>query len=245
MQPDARAGFLRVFLPGRGVRRVRLFALLAVLSLLLAGCSGNADPAGTTETSSSSTTTSTGPPPKPVVYSDALHLLELPTMVPALSSTTSEVRTPTNGSGFGGGGGQGDDGPDGWEYQITQAANISNGQVHLWIEITETLVQSPLGFPPGEQPCTWFIVLELGADNDADVPCLSEPPGPINPGTKELVFDFVSTDLFQLEANETISLRFGRAAFGPSTTPSVYVLSGSADHDSRVQLTGLREAIEG
>lgn len=229
---------------------MRAAAVLALVALLLAGCSGNADPASDeTADLTTSTTTSTGPPPKPVVLSDTLHLLDPPTMAPSLPSGSSEVRTPTNGGGFGGGGGggggQGDDEVGAfWSYSLAQGANLSRGEVHLWIEITETLVNSPLNFPPGEPPCTWFIILELGADNDADVPCLSEQPGPINPMTKELVFSFTATSTVPLQANETISLRFGRSAFGPSTNPSVYVLSGSVDHDSRIQLNGLKEIVD-
>lgn len=226
---------------------MRAIALLAVLSLLMAGCSGNPDDGGSDATpSSSSTTTSTGPPPKPVVYSDTLHFLEAPSMAPALPLGSSESRTPTSGGfgGGGGGGGQNDDPTALWEYPLTNGANITGGEIHVWIEITEILVQQPLGFPPGETPCTWYLILELGADNDANVPCLSEPVGLINPGTKELVFSFLATDPYMLQANETISARFARSPFGISTEPSVYVLSGSTDHDSRAVLRGLQEAID-
>lgn len=231
-----------------GRRRVRAIALLAVLSLLLAGCSGDAGDSDDSPTTGSSTTTTTGPPPKPVVYSDTLHFLEAPNMAPALPVGSSEVRTPTNSfgsfGGGGGGGGQGDDEPNSlWEYKLTNGANLTGGEIHVWIEITETLVPSPFTFP-GQDACTWFVILALGADNEVDVPCLTEPPGPISPITKELVFPFLNTDTFSLQANETISVRFGRTAFGASMEPSVFVLSGSADHDSRIQIKGLQEVVD-
>lgn len=167
-------------------------------------------------------------------------------MAPLLPLGSSEVRTPTNsfGSFGGGGGGQGDDEPSSlWEYQITNDANLTGGEIHVWIEITETLVPSPFTFP-GQDACAWYVILALGADNDVDVPCLAEPPGPINAGIKELVFTFLNTDTLSLQANETISLRFVRTPFGTSMEPSVFVLSGSTDHDSRIQIKGLKEVVD-
>ena len=217
-----------------------------MLSLLLAGCSGGAADDAASTVSSSSTTTTTGPPPKPIVYSDTLHLLEAPAMAPALPVGGSEVRTPVDsfGSFGGGGGGQGDDGPTAlWEYPVNNGANITGGEIHIWIEITETLFPQPVSFPPGSSACTWYVTLDLGADNEANVPCLSESPGPISTGIKELVFTILNTDTISMQPNETVSLLFGRTAFGTSPEPSVYVLSGSVDHDSRLMAKGLKEEV--
>ena len=175
-----------------------------------------------------------------MVLSDTLHLLAPPDMAPALPEGSSEVSTPT--STFGGGPGQ-DENPAQWSYQLTGSGNVSNAVVTVWIEIVDTL------FPPAPNPtnpagssCAWYVSLALGADSQPRFACLSEPVGPINPGTKELVFALVGLDA-ELEQNETVTLAFGRNAFSPSPENSVFVLSGSAEHDSRIELKGLGEPV--
>lgn len=218
-------------------------ALFLVLAILLAGCSDGGDGSGSGSTASASMTT-TGPPPKPVVLSDTLHLLAPPDMAPALPSGSSETSTPTDG-GFGGGpGGGGQEGPQAeWTYQVTANSTVTSAEVHVWIEITDTLAPSPFQNPFDQgQQCTWLVVLEMGADGEPETGCLVEPPGPINPGTKELVFDVVGIGA-EMEAGETITLSFHRNAFSASAENSVFVLSGSEAHDSRAVLNGLEEPV--
>ena len=221
---------------------MRIVLALLLVALSLAGCSdggGSDDPADAPSVSA----TTTGPPPKPVVTSDTLHLLALPDMAPVLPEGSNEYSTPTMSGNFGGGGGgQGDDEPEGWSYEVQQATNVTGGEIRIWVEIVETMYQVP--DPRPDSTCTWILQLELGADNDADVPCLTEPAGPINPGTKELVFSFLATDAFELEQNETVFVRLDRRAFSLSTNNAVNILSGSEAHDSRVQLDGLKEIVE-
>lgn len=217
-------------------------ALLFVLAFALAGCS---DSGGSTDApiASSSSTTTTGPPPKPVVTSDTLHLLAPPQMALALPSGSSEVSTPatTGFNGPGGGGGGQDDPGAAWSYVVTAPSNVSGAQVNIWIEITETLVPSPFTNPT-QPACTWILVLELGADGEPEFGCLAEPTGPINPGVKELVFTFAGLGT-EMEVNETIHVEFRRTAFSASANNSVFVLSGSTDHDSRVKLNGFKDPI--
>lgn len=226
------------------MRKLLVAALLAA-SLALAGCSDSSDDTGSTgAATSSSTSTSTGPPPKPVVLSDTLHFLAPPEMAPALPDGSSETSTPAvsgfGGPGGGGGGQQDEQGPE-WTYVVGTAANVSNAEVHVWIEITETLVPSPFTNPT-QPACTWILFLQLGADDEGDMGCLTEPAGPISPGTKELVFNFVGLDA-ELELNETITASFFRTAFSTSMNTPVNVLSGSSDHDSRAILGGLKEPV--
>ena len=223
---------------------MRLAAALLVLAFALAGCSdGGGDDAPTPAGTQSASGSSTGPPPKPVPTSDTLHFLEAPTMAPAIPAGYGEVSTPASTGGFGGGGGGGQEAPAAeWTYKVQAPTNLTGGEVHVWIQITDTLVQFPDPRPDGG--CTWFLTLELGADSEVDVGCLTEPPGPINPGTKELIFPILSTDGYEMEANETILVRFDRAAFSASPENSVFVLSGSVDHDSRITLRGLKEPIQ-
>ena len=230
-------GFCRV---GRLRLPMRVLACLALAALLLSGCSsakgGDGKPAGVVSSSSSSTG-----PSIVVPTSDTLHLLAAPTMAPVLPEGSTEAQSPVTTGGFGGGGGgMGGQAGVNWTYAVNQSANVSKGEIHIWVKITDTLVQAVNPFSMTQ--CTWVLRLDLGADNSrAPVDCIAEPAGPINPGTKELVFNFIATDPFQLEAQETITARLTRNAFSPNAGNSVFVLSGSADHDSRLVLTGLKE----
>lgn len=229
--------------------RKSLLAAAALLMLALSGCSGGggdeAGGAGAGASASSSMTT-TGPPPKPPVTSDTLHLLAAPDMAVALPIGGSEQRTGTAGDfgGPGGGGGGGQDGPTAqWTYQMTGYSNVTTAEVHVWVEILDTLAPFPPNpFNANQQQCTWIVRLELGADGEPHFGCLAEPPGPINPGTRELIFDLVGLDA-ELELNETITLAFQRNAFSASPEDSVYVLSGTDEYDSRIVLAGLKEVV--
>lgn len=188
--------------------------------------------------------TSTGPPPKPPVLSDTLHLLAAPDMALVLPDGGSEQRTGTAGDfGGPGGGGGGQDGPTAqWAYQVGANSSVTAAEIHLWIEIVDTLTPFPPNpFQQGQQ-CTWMVQLALGADGEPHTGCLNDPPGPINPGTRELVFDLVGLDA-DLEVNETINFAFRRAAFSASPEDSVYVLSGTEKYDSRLVLAGLKEVV--
>lgn len=223
-------------------------ALAALLMLALSGCSGGSDDGGASSSSasSSSSMTSTGPPPKPPVLSDTLHLLEAPSMDLVLPAGGQEFRTGTAGDfgGPGGGGGGGQDGPPAqWTYQVTGYSNVTTAEVHVWVEILDTLAPFPPNpFNPNQQQCTWVVRLELGADGEPHFGCLAEPPGPINPGVRELIFDLVGLDA-ELELNETITFTFQRNAFSASPNDSVMVLSGTQEYDSRLVMTGLKEVV--
>lgn len=216
-----------------------LLALGAVLALALSGCSGGGSDAPSQPTGSA-TMTSTGPPPEPPVLSDTLHLLAPPEMALVLPEGSQESETGT--ASFNGPGGGGEDEPAAqWAYKVAGNSSVTSAEIHVWIEITDTLVQ-PVN-PFQGQSCTWVARLELGADGEPHTGCIAEPPGPINPGTKELVFQLVGLDA-ELEANETIVFTFRRAAFSASPEDSVMVLSGSAEHDSRLVLKGLKEVVQ-
>jgi hypothetical protein len=222
------------------VRLPALAASLALLALLVSGCSdGGSDDGGAAPTAS--LTSSTAPPPPPLPTSDTLHFLASPDMAPALPSGSSEVATPVTVGNFG----QGGQGPDAegaeWRHSVERPTNVSAGEVHLWIVVKETLFVAPDN--QAMPTCAWSLTVELGADVEAIEACLQEPPGPINPGTKELVFPLAIASAIELEANETITVRLERAGFSLSPNNAVDALSGSADHDSRIRLAGLREPI--
>jgi hypothetical protein len=221
------------------VANVRAFALLAVLAFLLAGCSGGGggdDPPAAV----SSTSTSTGPAPPPVPTTDTLHLMEAPAMSTVVP-TGSDVRTPV---GFANGGGFGQqDGPVArWAYQVSVPTNVTGGEVHVWVEIKEQMLDSPSS--PLNQQCTWRLTTGIGGDTQALTNCVNEPVGAISPGVKELVFTLVLQGPIELEANETITVTLSRSSFSPSPNNAVDALSGSAEHDSRVTLRGLKEPIK-
>jgi hypothetical protein len=177
--------------------------------------------------------TSTAPP---VPTSDTLHLLAAPQMAPRLPSGSTESATPVTVGNFG------QPGPQAgalWTYQVKEHTNVSAGEVHVWIDIKETLVDNP-GTPQQPQ-CTWRLTTAIGADIQPIRSCINEPAGPIAAGTKELVYTLVLESPVELEANETVSVRLDRSAFSPSPNNSVDALSGSADHDSRITLKGLKE----
>jgi hypothetical protein len=220
---------------------MRVLSVFLIGSLLLAGCASNDDSADGGKTTT--TTTTTGPPPAPVVTTDMLHLLEVPVLATALPASGSEIATPVPSGNFGGGGGGGGNNAPTWTYQVKTPVNVSTGEIRIWIRITETLVQSPAVFP-GQSSCTWVVRLELGVGNNMNVPCLTEPPGPISAATKELVFSFTGQSATQLETNETVSVRFERRAFSASTNQSpVFVLSGTPERDSHVKINGLKEPV--
>ena len=214
---------------------------IALLAVALAGCSdGGSDGGGAGATASASSTT-TGPPPKPVVLSDTLHFLAPPEMALVLPEGSAEVATGT-AMNFGPGGGGGGQPPAArWMYQVSENSTITNAEIHVWVEIRETLLQ-PVDPRNPQETCTWYVTLALGSDGEADTACLTEPPGPINAGTKELVFSLVGLGA-ELEVNETITFTFGRRAFSASPEDAVYVLSGSTEHDSRMVLKGLKEPV--
>ena len=216
---------------------MRLPAALLVAALLLAGCSGSGGkaPAGATPASSSSTT-STGPPPPPRPTSDTLHLLEMPRMAPALPSGGAEVATPV---GFANGGGAGA-AQSRWNYVVRHGTNITGGEAHIWVNVKETLIVTT---NPAQPQCTWQLTVLVGADNAPLNPCINEQAGTVQPGIKELVFPLTVDSPIQTEQNESISLGLARSGFSLSTNNAVDLLSGSSDHDSRLQLKGLAEEI--
>lgn len=222
--------------------RVPLLAAL-VVAAALAGCAGSTDDGSGPGPAASASTTTTGPPPKPIVYVDTLHLLDAPNMALALPDGGSEYETGTAGNfGPGGGGGGNNDGPPStWSYQLSGFSNVTGAEVQVWIDVKEQLVQTPPFFP-GQEPCTWYVQLALGADSEPERHCLTEPVGPIAAGIKMLSFNLVGLDA-ELEANETIELVFGRTVFSASQEDAVYVLSGTEEHDSRIVLKGLKEAL--
>ena len=215
--------------------------LLVLLASALAGCSGGGDEEPAAEAPLSLSSTSTGPPPKPLPTSDTLHFLAAPEMAPALPDGSAEVATPVTVSGFDNGG----QGPDNlgaeWRHQVERATNVSAGEVHIWIEVKETLLHTPDN--QVRPTCTWTITVALGADTNEIVGCIQEPPGPINPGTKELSLTLALTSPIELEANETITVRLERNGFSLSANNAVDAKSGSEAHDSRIRLQGLKEPI--
>lgn len=220
---------------------MRTAACLAVL-VALAGCSSDSG-GGDGETTTPSTSTTPPPPPPPMT--DTLHLGMVPAMTTAVPEGTTDISTPVPASGFGGGGGGGGGmgPPDAeWIYTLGQDQTVTGGEIHIWIEITETLVQ-PVNPFPGSQNCSWFVNLDVGISNSPDIACIAEPLGPINPVVKELVFEFTTDGAITVGGNETITLQFGRTPFSLSQNTPVNVLSGSKDHDSFVTLTGLNEIL--
>lgn len=220
-----------------GLRFAPALLAAALLALALAGCSGGSPDTGPSggPTSSSSTMASTAPP---VPTSDTLHFLAAPQMVPRLPSGSPETATPVTVGNFGQNGGPQPTGAE-WTYAVKAATNVTAGEVHLWINVKETLFDSP-GTPQQPQ-CTWRLTTSIGADVPPIVSCVNEPAGPINPGTKELTYPLVLDASVELEGNETIRVRLDRSAFSLSPNNSVDALSGSADHDSRILLKGLKE----
>jgi hypothetical protein len=219
---------------------MRVLAMLTLLAALVAGCSGG-DPDDGSPAPVVSQSSSTAPPPPPLPTSDTLHFLAAPDMAPALPAGSSATATPVSVGNFG----QGGQGPDAqgaeWRHVVEGTTNVSAGEVRIWIVIKETLFVAPDN--EARPTCAWSLTVELGADVSAIEVCLQEPPGPINPGTKELVFPLPIASPILLESNETITVRLERDGFSLSPNNAVDALSGSAEHDSRIRLTGLREPI--
>lgn len=217
---------------------MRGIALLTSLAFLLAGCS-DGDGGGDAPLPSASLSTSTAPPAPPVPTTDTLHLLQGPDMT-TVPPTGSDSRTPV---GFGDGGPDGNQAPGAtWSHQVTRGANVTAGEVRIWIEVKEQMFDFP-GTPVREQ-CNWRLTTALGGDNQALVNCVNEPVGPINPVVKELVFTLVLPEPVNLEAGETVTLTLTRSGFSASANNAVDALSGSPDHDSRIALRGLAEPVE-
>ena len=223
------------------MRNAAFLAVLALaLAVALAGCSGGGSDDATApgEVSSASSST-TGPPPKPVVLSDTLHLLAPPEMALVLPEGSQETSTGT-AMNFGGGGGGGEPMAQ-WAFQVSANSTVVGAEIHVWVEIRDTFLQ-PVDPRTPQDSCTWIVTLALGADGSEERGCLTEPPGPISAGTRELIFDLVGLD-GGLEVNETIMFSFNRRAFSASADDSVFVLFGSAEHDSRLVLKGLKEPV--
>lgn len=213
--------------------------ILALLCLVLAGCSGGSEDGGGQPTLSATTTTTEAPPPLPT--SDTLHFLAAPEMSTILVG--SESVTPVGTGRFGGGGGGGGQEQQGaeWRHVVETPTMVSAGEVRIWVDIKETLHDSP-GTPLREQ-CTWSLTVALGADVPEIQLCKNEPAGPINAGIKELVFTLVVGSPVEMEANETIVVTLERSAFSLSANNAVDARSGTEQYDSRIKLAGLKEPI--
>jgi hypothetical protein len=166
-------------------------------------------------------------------------MLDAPHMAPLLPSGSSESSagvSPRQGGGPIAGPRQA--GGARWSYAVTTPTNLTGGEAHVWVNVKETLFPTS---PPVQTQCNWRLTVELGADTTPLVHCINEPAGPVAAGIKELVFALVLDGSVNMEANETVTVTLDRDMFGASTGSSVDALSGSADHDSRVQLKGLKE----
>lgn len=217
---------------------MRGLAVLACLTVLLAGCSGGDGGDSPSGPSGSMTSTSTGPAPPPVPTTDTLHFLEGP-MMTALPPTGSDVRTPV---GFSDGGPDGNQRPGAtWSHVVTVATNVTGAEVHVWVEVLEQMLEAPT-LPPATQ-CTWQLTTAIGGDTVPITSCINEPPGPISPGVKELVFSLVLQGNVEFEVGETITVGLARNAFSASANNAVDALSGSIEHDSRITLRGLKEPL--
>lgn len=220
---------------------MRALALLSLLALLLAGCSDGGSEEPSPNAPAASATSSTAPPAPPVPRTAVLHFLAAPAMTTG-ALPGSDERSPV---GFGDGGPDGNQAPAArWAYQVTTATNVTGGEVRIWIEIKEQMLPSIFGNPT-DPPCTWRITTNVGGDSAPLVNCVNEPAGPINPGIKELAVTLVLQDPLELEVGETITVTLERTAFSASPNNAVDALSGSADHDSRIELKGLKEPITG
>jgi hypothetical protein len=224
---------------------MRLLAAVALLALFLAGCSGGDGGGGGNggeSPAASASSSSTTPPPPPLPTSDTLHFLAAPEMAPALPPGSTETATPVTVGDFGNPGGQGPENQGAeWRRQVERATNVTAGEVHVWVNVKETLLHMPDS--PARPSCTWSLTVEIGADNPAIEGCIQEPAGPINPGIKELVFTVVLGSPIELETGETVLVRLERSGFSLSPNNAVDALSGSAEHDSRITLRGLAEPI--
>lgn len=218
---------------------MRVLAAFLLLAVALSGCGDDTADGGGPVASSSSA--SSAPPPPPLPTSDTLHFLAAPEMATALPSGGTEATTPVTVGNFGQQGNQ----PEGaeWRHTVERPTNVTEGEVRIWIEVKETLFHTPDS--PATPSCTWSLTVAVGADNGELQTCVQEPAGPINPGTKELVFALAIATPIELEANETITVRLERSGFSLSANNAVDALSGSAEHDSRIRLAGLREPIRG
>jgi hypothetical protein len=226
------------------MRPPAVLPFLLLLAATLAGCSGGgSDDGGDATPTTSATMTSTAPPPPPLPTSDTLHFLEAPTMAPAIPDASAETATPVTVGNFGGGGGGQGPNQEGaeWRHVVERPTNVTTGEVRIWIEVKEMLLQNP--DTPARPSCSWSLTVEIGSDVDPIDACIQEPPGPVNPVTKELVFPLTLSSAIELEANETITVRLERAGFSLSANNAVDALSGSAEHDSLIRLTGLKEPI--
>lgn len=215
--------------------------LLVLLTAALAGCSGGGDEGGSPPTAPTASMSSTAPAPPPLPTSDALHFLTAPDMAPALPEGSVESATPVTVGNFGQNGQGPDDTGAEWRHVVERPTNVTSGEVHVWIQVKETLLQQPdsQAFPQ----CSWSLTVSIGADTEPVEACINEPVGPVNPVTKELVFQLTIGEPIELEANETITVRLERAGFSLSANNAVDALSGSPEHDSRIQLAGLKEPI--
>lgn len=214
-----------------------LLAATALLCLALAGCSGGSPAAAPTATAGPSGSMTLTTSAAPVPTSDTLHFLAAPQMAPRLPSGSAESATPVTVGNFGQNGGQ-QQGAQ-WAYAVKARTNVTAGEAHVWIDIKETLFDNP--GTPAQPQCTWRLTAAIGADIQPIQACINEPVGPIQAGTKELVYTIVLGSPVELEANETVLVRLDRSAFSLSPNNAVDALSGSADHDSRIVLKGLRE----
>ncbi|MHB1261078.1 MAG: hypothetical protein ACYC2H_05120 [Thermoplasmatota archaeon] len=214
---------------------------LVLLTAALAGCSGGGDDSGAPTTAPSASLSSTAPPPPPLPTSDTLHFLAAPDMAPALPAGSGESATPVTVGNFGQNGQGRDETGAEWRYVVERPTNVTAGEVHVWIQVKETLLQQPDS--QAIPQCSWSLTVAIGADTTPIEACINEPAGPVNPVTKELVFQLIVGEPIELEANETITVRLERAGFSLSANNAVDALSGSPDHDSLIRLAGLKEPI--
>lgn len=214
-------------------------AAFVVIAIVLSGCSGGSDDSSPTVTTSSMSTTTGPPPPPPVVLTNTLHLYAAPLISARPPTGTepalSDVSAPSGPLGGQEGGAQ-------WTFTFQGVGSLS-GEAHIYVRILQQLVNFGVAPPT---LCTWTLTVNVtsdGADPGVAV-CLSDPPGLIAAGDRELVFSISPSAALAIKPGTQLRVTLIRAASDFTTTEtSVYALSGTPEFDSRIAIDDLKEPV--
>lgn len=224
---------------------VLMFVVVALAGCFGAGADGQASKS---ERPAASTSAASTPVPQALVaVTDTLRLRSDLTLTTsnATKSEPDQTASPYQGPGL-----LPQQGSDlVWTYRLT-GGNLTLGayEARIWVRVVETLAG-----PPEGPICSWSLTVEFfrnprnddGSSNSIYPIACSGPTGPtVAPGDYELRFSAEEPLMgASYGFGQEIEVRLNRDALGPSAESSAFVLTGSADFDSRITFTGAAEPV--
>lgn len=213
---------------------MRLLALAAVSTFLLAGCSG-ADPAAPAPTSTSAAPVPQPDVPEPVLLTDTLHFADAPHLTGAAPTGNDPIRVPIEPIA-----------PEAtagiakatWELPRPDGLDVFMFQAKLYIEVKGTFVNLD------QNGCFWsvFITVHSGNGEGSSAPYCGVAGPTVNSGLHEVAVANRGWDLSD-EPGRHIRLKLSMTT-APTPGSTATLLTGAIDTDSTITIDGLQLPID-